>query len=81
MTLSTRRMLLWIAANIVALLAMPLVMAFWSERLVAGDDASLPQGFSTSTFVIAFTAAWVAFLVLLNVSVLLFVWLSRRTEK
>ncbi len=81
MTLSTRRILLWIAANIVALVAMPLVMTFWSASLVTGDDTSLPRGFSTSTFVMAFTAAWLAFLVLPNISVLLFVWLSRRTEK
>ena len=77
MPLLNRRRLLWIAANVVAAVAMPLALGRWIRYLVSGSDASLPEGFSSSTFVFVFTAAWLAFLLLLNVSVLLFVWLSR----
>ncbi len=76
----TGRRVAWIAANLVAAVTMPLVIALWSTYLVSGDESSPPEGFSASTFVVAFTGAWLVFLVLLNVTGLLFVWLSRRGE-
>lgn len=78
MALTGQRISLWIAANIAAAVAMPLVMSRWIRGLVAEGDASLPEGFAPSTLVFAFTLAWLLFLLLLNTALALFLWLTAR---
>jgi hypothetical protein len=78
MKLLTPRRVTWILANVLAAILMPVAIGYWIERQLAGGETSLPPGFSGSTLVLAFTGAWLVFLLLLNVAMGLFVWLSRR---
>jgi hypothetical protein len=79
MRLLTPGRVVWILGNVIAAIVMPIVIGYWIERQMVGSDASLPQGFSPSTLVFAFTAAWLVFLLLLNVAMALFVWLSKKS--
>jgi hypothetical protein len=72
------RLAAWLGANVAAAVIMPLVMFWWITRLVSIGDASLPEGFAPSTLVLAFTFGWLLFLLLLNVSLVLFLWLRGR---
>jgi hypothetical protein len=74
----TRRRALWLALNLAAALVVPIGFAWWLERQVSGSDAPLPEGFEPETVILVFTAAWAAFLLLLNVTMALFVWLQKR---
>lgn len=74
----TRRRALWLVLNLAAALIVPIAFAWWLERQVHSSDAALPEGFDPETVVLVFTAAWAAFLLLLNVTMALFLWLKRR---
>jgi hypothetical protein len=74
----TRRRAGWLVFNLAAAILLPLAFGWWLKRLVASSDAALPEGFDPSTVLLVFTIAWAAFLLLLNVTMALFLWLKRR---
>ena len=63
----------WVAGNLVALVALPVLFAVWIEGQVQGTV--LDQDYSVSTGIIAFTISWGVFLLFFNVTVGLFLWL------
>ncbi len=73
----TRRRLAWLLLNLVAAIVMPLAFGWWLDRQVNATDAALPEGFDPRTVLLVFTLAWAAFLLLLNVTMALFLWLKR----
>jgi hypothetical protein len=76
MAVLTRARVLWVAGNVAAAVLMPLIMAAWIARMVSTGEGSLPEGFAPSTLVLAFTLAWLVFLLFLNVAFVLFWWLK-----
>lgn len=77
MPLFTRRRLAWLLLNLAAAILLPLVFGWWLERQVGASDAALPEGFDAGTVLLAFTIAWAAFLLLLNITMALFLWLKK----
>jgi hypothetical protein len=73
----TRRRALWLAFNLVAAVIVPVAFAWWLNRQIHSSDAALPEGFEPETVVLVFTIAWAGFLLLLNVTMALFLWLKR----
>ncbi len=78
MPLFTRRRVVWLVLNLAAAILLPLAFGWWLDRQVGASDASLPEGFDPRTVLLFFTLAWAAFLLLLNVTMALFLWLKRR---
>ncbi len=78
MSFFTRRRALWLALNLAAAILLPIAFAWWLQRQVRASDAALPDGFDPETVVLVFTISWAGFLLLLNVTVALFLWLKRR---
>jgi hypothetical protein len=78
MPILTRHRALWLALNLAAAIVVPIGFAWWLDRQVRGSNASLPDGFNPETVVLVFTASWATFLLLLNVTMALFLWLKRR---
>lgn len=74
----TRRRALWLIFNLVAAIVVPVGFAWWLDRQVNASDAALPEGFDPETVVLVFTIAWAGFLLLLNVTMALFLWLKKR---
>jgi hypothetical protein len=74
----TRRRALWLTINLAAAIAVPIGFAWWLDQQVHASDASLPEGFDPGTVVLVFTISWATFLLLLNVTMALFLWLKRR---
>lgn len=74
----TRRQALWLAFNLAAAVLLPIAFAWWLQRQVRASDAALPEGFDPETVVLVFTISWAGFLLLLNVTMALFLWLKRR---
>jgi hypothetical protein len=73
----TGRRILWLVFNIAIAVAVPVGFGWWLEHQVGSSDAPLPQGFDPETVILVFTIAWAAFLLLLNVTMALFLWLKR----
>ncbi|HSL20370.1 MAG TPA: hypothetical protein VK886_02460 [Vicinamibacterales bacterium] len=73
----TPRRVAWVAANIAAAVLLPMAFAWWLHGQVSGSEETLPEGFSTRTLVAAVTAAWLFFLLMLNVSMAVFLWLKK----
>jgi hypothetical protein len=78
MSFFTRRRAVWLALNLAAAILLPIVFAWWLQRQVRSSDAALPAGFKPETVVLVFTISWAGFLLLLNVTMALFLWLKRR---
>jgi len=78
MSFFTRRRALWLALNLAAAFIVPIAFAWWLNQQVHGSDATLPEGFDPGTVVLVFTAAWALFLLLLNVTMAVFLWLKGR---
>lgn len=77
MPLLTRRRIAWLLLNLAAAIVLPVAFGWWLDRQVAASDAALPEGFDPGTVLVVFTLAWAAFLLLLNVTMALFLWLRR----
>jgi hypothetical protein len=73
----TRRRTLWLVFNLAAAVIVPVGFAWWLNRQVHSSDALLPEHFDPETVVLVFTIAWASFLLLLNVTLALFLWLKR----
>ncbi|MGE5815725.1 MAG: hypothetical protein ACM36C_14650 [Acidobacteriota bacterium] len=73
----TRRRMLWLAFNLGAAIVVPVGFAWWLDRQVRASDALLPEGFNPETVILVFTIAWAGFLLLLNVTMALFLWLKK----
>lgn len=74
----TRRRALWLVFNLAAAVLVPAGFAWWLNHQVRSSDAAMPEGFDPETVILVFTAAWAGFLLLLNVTMALFVWLKGR---
>lgn len=74
----TRNRAVWLLLNLALAVLVPVAFAWWLNRQVALSDATFPEGFTVEKFILAFTASWAAFLLLLNVTMALFLWLKRR---
>jgi hypothetical protein len=73
----TRRRTLWLLFNLAAAVIVPVGFGWWLNRQVHASDAPLPEGFNPETVILVFTIAWATFLLLLNVTVALFLWLKK----
>lgn len=74
----TPRWWVWVVGNIAAAVALPLAFGWWLDRQVRASDAALPEDFAPSTVVVTVAVAWCLFLLLLNVTLAVFLWLKRR---
>jgi len=67
-----------VVTNLAAAVLLPLAFGWWLDRQVRGSEAPLPQGFDPETLILVVTVAWGGFLLLLNVTMAVFLWLKRR---
>jgi F0F1-type ATP synthase assembly protein I len=74
----TRQRALWLALNLAAAIVVPVAFGWWLDHQVRASDAAMPEGFDPGTVILVFTAAWAGFLLLLNVTMALFIWLRGR---
>jgi len=76
MPLTPRTLVLWISGNVAAAVMVPMAFGWWLRYQERLSDVPLPGEFNPTTIALAVGAAWVIFLVLLNVTVGLFLWLK-----
>lgn len=62
--------------NVAAAVALPALFAWWLRSQVPVDDLAPGEGPKIEMAIRAFAAAWVIFLVALNVTLALFLWLK-----
>ncbi len=74
--ISKARFAWWVAGNLVALIALPVLFALWIEGQVQGT--AFVQEYDVRTGIVAFTISWGVFILFFNVTVALFIWLRRK---